>query len=62
MRDERREPAAALCDLSLFTLTGSPIRNISGSICGASFPKTLAGPPERMIPRAPVARTCSGPK
>ena len=35
---------------------------MAGSICGASLPKTLAGPPERIIPRAPVARICSGPK
>src|SRR6478735_8715903 len=28
--------------------TGRPIRKIPGSICGASLPKTLAGPPERM--------------
>ena len=40
--------------------TGIPIPNISGSICGAPSEKTLAGPPDKMIPRAPVARIWFG--
>src|SRR4030088_1720251 len=40
--------------------TGKPRLNKAGSICGAFGEKTLEGPPERMIPRAPVALIDSG--